>query len=185
MAWIRIIEPDEAEAELKEVYERISSARGKLSNIMMVQSLAPAAMRAHLDLYMALLFSRSGLSREEREAIAVVVSSANACAYCVSHHAAALRAYWKDEDRVSDLAQDYREVELGPRLRAMLDYAALLTRDPGEGSEEQVQAMRAEGLSDQEILDVNLITGYFNFVNRIAEGLGVEFTEEEVAGYRY
>lgn len=185
MSWIREIGKDEAEGELKEAYDRISSARGKLSNIMMVQSLDPAAMRAHLDLYMALLFSRSGLSREEREAIAVVVSSANECAYCVNHHATALRAYWKDENRVGELTRDYRAVDVSPRLRAMLDYAALLTRDPGQVAEEHVQAMRSKGLSDEEILDVNLITAYFNFVNRIAEGLGVEFTEEEATGYRY
>ncbi|MDQ3522084.1 MAG: carboxymuconolactone decarboxylase family protein, partial [Gemmatimonadota bacterium] len=63
-------------------------------------SLHPAAMQAHMDLYMAVMFQRSGISREERELIAVVVSAANRCAYCVSHHAAALNAYWKDQERV-------------------------------------------------------------------------------------
>lgn len=185
MAWIRVVERDEAEGALEEAYERISSARGKLSNIMMVQSLDPAAMQAHLDLYMALLFSRSGLRREEREAIAVVVSSGNGCGYCVSHHAAALQAYWKDGARVQELVRDYRAVDLTSRLRAILDYAALLTRDPKAVAEEHVQALRSEGLSDDEILNVNLVTAYFNFVNRIAEGLGVEFTAEEAGGYRY
>lgn len=185
MPWIRVIDQDEADGELEEVYERISSARGKLSNIMRVQSLDPAAMRAHLDLYITLLFSRSGVRREEREAIAVVVSAGNGCGYCVSHHAAALQAYWKDETRVQELVRDYRRLELGPRLRAMLDYAVLLTRDPTSVAEEHVQAMRSAGLSDDEILNVNLVTAYFNFVNRIAEGLGVEFTAEETEGYRY
>lgn len=185
MPWIEIIEQEAAEGELKEVYERVSSARGKLSNIMMVQSLDPAAMRAHLDLYMALLFSKSGLSREEREAIAVVVSSINGCDYCVNHHATALQAYWRDHARVQELVRDHRAVELDPRLRSMLDYAALLTRAPAEVTTEHVQAMRSGGLSDEEILRVNLITGYFNLVNRLAEGLGVGFTESEAAGYRY
>ncbi|HEV2149700.1 MAG TPA: peroxidase-related enzyme [Longimicrobiaceae bacterium] len=183
--WIRVVEPADATGELSDVYERVAGARGKLSNIMLAQSLDPAAMRAHLDLYMALLFSRSGLSRPEREAIAVAVSAANGCEYCVSHHAPALQAYWKDEARVRRLAEDHQAVEVPPRLRAMLDYAVLLTREPAAVAESHVAAMRAEGLSDEEILGVNLITGYFNFVNRVAEGLGVEFTAEEAAGYRY
>jgi uncharacterized peroxidase-related enzyme len=185
MPWIRVVEQDQADGKLKEAYERIRSARGKLSNIMMIQSLDPEAMQAHLELYMALLFSRSGLSREEREAIAVVVSARNGCAYCVNHHAAALRAYWKDDARVRELGRDYRTLDLSPRLRAILDYAALLTRDPAAVTEAHVRPMLNEGLSDEEVLNVNMVTSYFNFVNRIAEGLGVEFTGEEVAGYRY
>lgn len=179
------MEEDQAEGALRQAYERIRSVRGKLSNIMMVQSLDPGAMQAHLELYMALLFSRSGLSREEREAIAVVVSAQNGCAYCVNHHAAALRAYWKDEARVRELGRDYRLLDLSPRLRAILDYAVLLTRDPGAVTEAHVQAMLNEGLSDEEVLNVNMVASYFNFVNRIAEGLGVESTGDEVAGYRY
>lgn len=185
MAWIAVIDQAEASGELKSVYERIRGARGKLSNIMQVQSLNPRAMAAHLELYMALLFDRSGLSRAERELIAVVVSAANGCAYCVSHHAAALQAYWKDEARVRAAIQDYTGAELSPRERAMADYAAVLTRDPSAVTEDHVLTMRAQGLSDTEILNVNMITAYFNFVNRIAEGLGVDASPEEVAGYRY
>jgi uncharacterized peroxidase-related enzyme len=185
MAWIRTIDPEDADGPLAGVYERISGARGKVSNIMTAQSLDPAAMEAHLDLYVSLLFSRSGLSREEREAIAVVVSAANGCEYCVSHHAAALQAYWKDEARVRRLAEDFEGAEPGARLASILAYARLLTLDPRQVSEAHVRAMRDHGLSDEEILGVNLIAAYFNFVNRIAEGLGVESTAEEAAGYRY
>jgi uncharacterized peroxidase-related enzyme len=185
MAWIDVIDESEASGELKSVYERIKGARGKLSTIMQVQSLNAKAMAAHLDLYVTLLFDRSGLTRVERELIAVVVSAANGCDYCVSHHAAALLAYWKDEARVRAAIHDYTAVELSPREHAMADYAAALTRDPGSVSEEHVEAMRAQGLTAAEILNVNMIDAYFNFVNRIAEGLGVDLSPEEVAGYRY
>lgn len=67
----------------------------------------------------------------------------------------------------------------------MLEYAALLTRDPSSVREEHVQAMRAEGLSDEDVLAVNLVVSYYNFVNRIAEGLGADFAPEEVSGYEY
>jgi uncharacterized peroxidase-related enzyme len=185
MAWIPTIDESEAEGALKDGYQGVKGFRGKLSNIMQVQSLNPQGMQEHLDLYMAFMFDRSGLSREERELIAVVVSAANRCAYCVAHHAEALRAYWKDDDRVRAAAEDHRSLGLPPRIRAIVDYAELLTRDPGAVRETDVQANRREGLSDQEILSANLVTGYFNFVNRLAVGLGVETSAEEVAGYRY
>jgi uncharacterized peroxidase-related enzyme len=185
MAWISTIDEAHAEGPLLEIYGRVRGKRGKLSNIMKVQSLNPPAMAAHLELYMALMFERSGLSRAERELIAVVVSAENDCEYCVRHHCAALGAYWQDENRVRTAAEDHRSLDLPPRLRAILEYSELLTRDPGAVQDNHVKAMRAQGLPDEEILAVNLITAYFNFVNRVAQGLGVEPTSEEVAGYDY
>lgn len=186
MPWIDTIEESDATGELSDVYASITSARGKLSNIMRVHSLRPGAMQAHMDLYLQLMFSRSGLSRAERELLAVVVSATNGCDYCVRHHAEALNAYWKDEARVEAVIQDYRtSADVTPRIRAMLDYSVRLTTKPADVSEADVQRLRESGFSDGDILDVNLITSYFNFVNRIAEGLGVEFTEEESRGFRY
>ncbi|RLE36543.1 peroxidase [Candidatus Acetothermia bacterium] len=185
MAWIRIIDESEAEGRLKEVYGRLKAGRGKVSNIMAVHSLHPEAMDAHLDLYMAIMFGESGLTRPEREMIAVVVSAVNRCSYCINHHAAALDHYWKDGERLSRFTSDFRSVELPPRIRAVLEYAEKLTRAPDEVSEEDIAPLREEGLSDSEILSVNLIASYFNFVNRIAIGLGVGSTPDEVSGYEY
>lgn len=185
MTWIRTVEPADADEELSRVYARLEQQRGKLSEIMKVQSLQPAAMAAHLDLYMAIVFGRSGLSREEREMIAVAVSALNECQYCIQHHAAALQAYWRDEDRVERFAADFRAEALSDRMRVILDYSEALTRAPGSVQEGQLSALREAGLADEDILTVNLIVAYFNFVNRIAEGLGVEPTPEEVAGYKY
>ena len=185
MAWIRIIDEAGAEGRLKEVYERLKAGRGKVSNIMAVHSLLPEAMDSHLDLYIAIMFGESVLSRAEREMIAVVVSASNNCHYCINHHAAALDHYWKDGERLSRFIDDFRSVDLPPRVRAVLTYAEKLTRTPDEVSEEDIVALREKGLSDSEILSVNLIASYFNFVNRIALGLGVEFTPDEVGGYEY
>ncbi len=90
MSWIEEIEIDAAEGKLAEIYAELIEKRGKVSNILKVHSLNPDAMSNHLDLYMTLMFGKSGLSRCEREAIAVVVSASNDCAYCVGHHAEAL-----------------------------------------------------------------------------------------------
>ncbi len=82
-------------------------------------------------------------------------------------------------------ATNFRGLDLPDRTRAMLEYAETLTRTPSAIAEHQVRAMRESGLSDADILSVNLVVSYFNFVNRIAEGLGVEHSEEEVTGYPY
>ena len=128
MSWIDEVDVSEADGKLAEMYAALIEQRGKVSNILKVHSLSPEAMGNHLDLYMTLMFGKSGLSRAEREAIAVVVSANNDCDYCVNHHAEALRRYIKD--------------------------------------------------------DLTLIVAYFNFVNRIALGLGVTFDADELTGYR-
>jgi uncharacterized peroxidase-related enzyme len=185
MSWIHVIAEDQAEGTLSEVYDRIARTRGRVSNIMRVQSLAPGAMAAHMDLYLELMFSKGGLSRAERELVAVVVSMANRCEYCTLHHAAALEAWWKDAERVERLKEDPAGVDLSPRERALARYARTLTLSPVTVEAEDVERLRGVGLSDEEILQVNMITAYFNFVNRIAVGLGVEAPAEEVGGYRY
>ncbi len=80
----------------------------------------------------------------------------------------------RDEELVEALSKDYRQAEITPQERAMLDYAAKLTAEPGAMVEDDVAALRSAGLSDAAILDVNLVTGYYAFANRLASGLGVE-----------
>jgi uncharacterized peroxidase-related enzyme len=185
MSWIRMIDENEAEGKLADVYAEISRLRGKVSNIMRVQSLVPEAMKAHMDLYMTLMFGKGGLRRSERELIAVVVSVENGCAYCTLHHAAALEAWWKDPDRVRRLTRDPGSAGLSPREAALTRYARSLTRTPVKVDRSEIEDLREAGLTDEEILQANMIAAYFNFVNRIAEGSGVEAPPEEVIGYRY
>jgi len=185
MAWIRIIDDRGATGHLKDIYEHIMGKRGKTANIMEVQSLNPEAMKAHMDLYLALMFGKSGLTRPEREMIAVVVSAANRCEYCMNHHGEALNHYWKDKERLQRLIEDFESAGLPQRALSMLQYAVKLTLTPGEIDESDVDGLRDLGFKDEDILNINLIVSYFNFVNRIALGLGVEFTPEEVQGYRY
>jgi uncharacterized peroxidase-related enzyme len=184
MSWITEVEVSEAEGKLAETYAALIKQRGKVSNILKVHSLNPDAMENHLDLYMTIMFGKSGLSRAEREAIAVVVSANNDCTYCVNHHAEALRRYIKDEDVLSVLmAADGLET-LEPRLSNIVRHAEKLTTAPGAMTESDLGELRSVGLSDNDVLDLTLIVGYFNFVNRIALGLGVAFNEDELSGYR-
>ncbi|MFO8034193.1 MAG: peroxidase-related enzyme [Candidatus Bipolaricaulota bacterium] len=185
MSWIRVVDEQQAGEELRTIYERLKSNRGKVSNILAVHSLDPRAMAAHMNLYMTIMFGRSGLSREEREVVAVVVSAANSCDYCIAHHAEALHHYWKDRERLQALIDDPRSIDLTPRMRALADYALKLTESPCDMVEADIEELRGHGLGDEDILAVNLVASYFNFVNRIALGLGVEATSEEAAGYKY
>jgi uncharacterized peroxidase-related enzyme len=183
MSWIEEIEVGDADGQLAEMYDQLVKQRGKISNILKVHSLNPAAMGNHLDLYMTLMFGRSGLSRLEREAIAVVVSANNECEYCVNHHTEALRHYIDDEETLTMLASADGLETLEPRLSNIVRHAEKLTSAPGAMTESDLGELRAEGLSDKDILDLTLIVGYFNFVNRIAMGLGVEYSAEEMSGY--
>jgi uncharacterized peroxidase-related enzyme len=183
-AWIATIDENDADGELKAAYDRVGATRGKVSNIFKAQSLDPGSLQAHLDLYLSLMFGKGKLSRREREMIAVVVSGENDCAYCVAHHSEALNKYVKDQTLIVGLASDPHGAELAPREKAMVDYAVALTKDPDSLTEGDIQKLRAAGLAEDEILQLNLIASYFNFVNRVASGLGVKL-EEERTSYRY
>lgn len=185
MAWIKVIDEQEASGELAEIYADLIKSRGKLANIMKIQSLNPAAMKAHMDLYLALMFRASCLKRAEREMIAVTVSVANQCKYCINHHAEALNFYWKDQTKLQRFIADFEAMELPSHQQAMLRYARKLTLHPEAMEEEDIRQLKENGLNDRDILDINLIVSYFNFVNRIANGLGVEFSREEMSGYKY
>lgn len=183
MSWIDEIEVSDADGKLETMYAELIKQRGKVSNILKVHSLNPDAMEGHLDLYMTLMFGKSGLSRLEREAIAVVVSASNDCAYCVNHHAEALRRYVKDDETIELLATADGLETLDPRLSNIVRHAEKLTSAPGAMTQSDLGELRAVDLSDRDILDLTLIVSYFNFVNRIAVGLGVDFSAEEMSGY--
>lgn len=185
MPFIKVIPEQEAADELKNVYENISNQRGKLSNILKVQSLLPNTMEKHLDFYVSIMFDKSRLNREDRELLATVVSAANSCDYCINHHAEALKHYWEDNEMVETAIQNFRALDIHPKKITMLEYAEKLTLYPWETSEADVEALRSTGFSDQEILNITLVIGYFNFVNRMANGLGVEYDEDEMKGYKY
>ena len=129
---------------------------------------------AHFDLYKTLMRGSRDLSRIRREMIAVVASSLNRCEYWVKHHGAGLRKLTKDEALAEQLIKDFRQADLSKMDKAMLEYVAKLTLEPWNMKESDVIALRENGFSDTAILDINQVTGYYAFVNRLADGLGVE-----------
>ncbi|NGP88753.1 peroxidase-related enzyme [Fodinibius halophilus] len=186
MAYIDIVEPEEATGNLKEIYEELEQRRGKIAQIHKIQSLNPDSIMKHMDLYMSIMFGSSPLKRAQREMIAVVVSAANECEYCQLHHGEALNHYWKEEERVKKLRDDYTSIDLNDIDTALCRLAWELTRNPEAiNKEEYIKPLKELELSDRAILDAVLGISYFNFVNRIVMGLGVEADKKEVQGYKY
>lgn len=176
MTWIQTISPASAQGDLAEIYAAVASARGGVAAIHIAQSLNPRAIRAHLELYKAVVFARSSLSRVARERIAVVVSYANRCAYCVNHHAAALRSLGDAPHLVEALGRGDLE-PFADADRALLSWARRAATEPATTAEGDVAGLRAAGLDDRAILDAVLTVSYFSFVNRIVLLLGVELED--------
>lgn len=180
-----MIDEDDAEGELFDMYDELQRTRGRVSNVMRIQSLHPKGMKRHLELYLEFLYGKGPLKRLDRELIGVVVSAANGCEYCTVHHADALNKYAKDKAWVDGLAADPDGFGLEPAQRALANYALGLTRSPGEGRQEAVEALRAAGFEDEAILQATEIAAYFNFVNRMVHGLGVELEEDPHQDFHY
>lgn len=180
MAWIDVIEEDQATGKLKSSYDQIKKRLGEVPNLLKVYSLNPQALSRQMDLYGTVMFGPSGPTGPQQELLATVVSSLNGCEYCVRHHGEALNLYWQDEAKLDRLIADYTQLDLSDQDRAMLDYAVKLTKQPDSVSKDDVQRLRDAGFSDESILNIAVITGLFNAVNRVVDGLSVELSGEDV-----
>jgi uncharacterized peroxidase-related enzyme len=174
VSWLRV--PDDASlpAEVVALHEAPLEKLGFVPNVLRNFALRPSHLLRWNEHYEELMKGDSGLTKSEREMIAVVVSVANDCAYCIAAHSAALRKLTKDPALADAVAADHTTADLEPRTRAMLDYARKLTLHPTEMSEADVERLREAGWTDEDVMDVAEVTGMFNLTNRMASGLGWE-----------
>ncbi len=185
MPHIKTITPEIADGELKRAYENLKKTRGKIAEVHKIQSLNPAALTAHMELYMTIMFGKSPLKRYQREMLGVVVSAVNRCEYCINHHEQALLAYWKDKEKTKFLIHNRSALHLSHEDQLLCALAEKLTINKEQDYSEDVSILQKAGLEDRVILDAVQVIAYFNFVNRLVLGLGVEFTDEEMKGYKY
>ncbi|NUN13722.1 MAG: peroxidase-related enzyme [Myxococcales bacterium] len=178
MAWIDVIEPDVATGNLARTYAAIQSARGGIAAVHRVQSQNPRALRAHLELYKSIVFARSSLSRISRERIAVMVSAANGCAYCVAHHGEAARQLGDSPSIVAALSEGQVPQELPQSEQTLLTWAKCAAKQPDQCSETDIQSLKTSGFDDAAILDAAMTVAYFAFVNRLVLLLGVDLEED-------
>jgi len=185
MAYIDVIQYEESDGRLREIYDDLIKNRGKLAEVHKMTSLNPEIIVHHMNLYMAIMYEASPLKRYQREMIGVIVSGANSCEYCVWHHKTALNHFWKDKEKSNLLLKDFNSIDLSDADLALCNYARDLTKNPEVISEgKHIQDLKQSGLDDRAIMDAALVISYFNFVNRMIIGLGVDI-EEDVTGYNY
>ena len=171
-------DPKTLDDDLQKYMDICEEKLGHIPNVIKVFSLRPEKLRTFIAKYNEMMLSdESGLSRLEREMIAVVVSCVNRCVYCVTSHSQAVREFSGDPVLGDILMVNYREANLTPRQRAILDHAWKMTSAPGETGEADRQALADAGLSPEEIFDVTDVIAYFNYTNRMAHGLGMQPNE--------
>ena len=142
-------------------------------NVLRAYSLRPQRLRNFVAMYNELMLGPSGLSKLDREMVAVVVSSANRCYYCLVAHGQAVRRLSGDPELGEMLVMNYRVAPLDERQRAMLDFAWKLTTAPAALGTADRAALREAGLGDEEIFDLAETAGFFNMSNRMASGLDI------------
>ncbi|MFQ5548470.1 MAG: carboxymuconolactone decarboxylase family protein [Woeseia sp.] len=186
MTWIKTIACEQAGGRLKKLYDRIKGPGDKVDNIMLAHSLRPHTMEGHMTLYKNVLHhSANSLSKSRLETIGVYVSLLNECDYCVEHHFAGLCRMLGDDQKAADIRRALEQYDpatvFDGRELAGLEYAEKLTTDPGNVDEKDIDKLRAAGLEDGEILEINQVTAYFAYANRTVLGLGVN-TEGDILG---
>lgn len=159
--------PDE---DLQVLWRKCVERLGFVPNVFSTYSLKPKRLRNFMAMYNEIMLSDSGLSKLEREMVAVVVSSANRCYYCLVAHGAAVRQQSGDPELGEMMAFNYRVAKLDARQRAMLDYAWKMTTTLHLIEEADRDALRAVGLSNDDIFDLSETVAFFNLSNRMAAG---------------
>jgi len=198
MSWIRTIAYADATGRLKTLYDRIKGPDDNVDNIMMAHSLRPHSMEGHMALYKHVLHHPGNtLPKWFLELVGVLVSRLNECTYCIEHHEAGLQRLLADDERFAALIQALCQRDehgrytpepaalqaagLSPGHCELLNYAIELTLNPAGLSKAKIAHLRAAGVDDGEILEVNQVTAYFAYANRTVLGLGIN-TEGDILG---
>jgi uncharacterized peroxidase-related enzyme len=147
---------------------------GFVPNVLRAHAFDIQKLDAFTAMYAAVMQADSGLTKLEREMIAVAVSAENRCFYCLAAHGQAVRELSGDPVLGEHLVMNYRTAPVTPRQRAMLDFAVKMTRASAEIEEPDRQRLRDHGLSDRDIWDLASVAGFFNMTNRVASATGMQ-----------
>jgi uncharacterized peroxidase-related enzyme len=168
----RITALDLVQAELSEAtkayFDKCREKLGLVPNVLLAYAFDEKKLRAFTDMYNDLMLGESGLSKLEREMIAVVVSSINHCFYCLTAHGAAVRQLSGEPALGEMMVMNFRAADLPDRQRAMLEFAVKLTEEPAKIVEADRAALRQAGFSDRDIWDIASTAAFFNMSNRVA-----------------
>jgi uncharacterized peroxidase-related enzyme len=149
-------------------FKKCQDKLGFVPNVLVAYAFDMAKLETFVAMYNDLMLGDSGLSKLEREMIAVAVSSQNRCYYCLTAHGAAVRQYSGNPLLGEHLVMNYRVARLSKRQRAMLDFAVKLTAQPWSVEEGDRERLRRVGFTDRDIWDISAVAGFFNMSNRVA-----------------
>jgi uncharacterized peroxidase-related enzyme len=162
------LKPAELTPAMRAYFDKCTEKLGFIPNVLRAYAFDMPRLEAFVAMYNDLMLAPSGLSKLEREMIAVAVSSENRCYYCLTAHGAAVRALADDPVLGELMVMNYRAARLDRRQRAMLDFAVKLTAEPYAIEEADRQAVRDAGFSDRDIWDIAAVAAFFNMSNRVA-----------------
>ncbi|MBD3765358.1 MAG: peroxidase-related enzyme [Rhodobacterales bacterium] len=149
-------------------FDKCTAKLGLIPNVLLAHAFDADKLRAFMAMYNDLMLAPSGLTKTDREMIAVAVSAENRCPYCLTAHGAALRQLTGDPALAETIAQNWRAAPLPPRSRAMLAFAVRLTTAPQTMDDADRAALRDHGFTDRDIWDIAAVTAFFNMSNRLA-----------------
>ncbi len=156
------------EPELRDYFRVCEEKLGFVPNVLKAYSFDNKKLKAFIDMVDDLMLGESGLSRLDREAIAVAVSAVNHCHYCLTAHGAAVRYRSGDPIFGDTVAHNYRAAELTPKQKAMLEFAVKLTETPAKIENSDRDMLRQLGFTDRDIWDIAAVAAFFNMSNRLA-----------------
>ncbi len=186
MSWIKIIDYKAAEGRLKKLYDQVKGPNNSVDNVLLIHSLRPHTLTGHMALYKNVLHnSNNTLPKWYLEALGVYVSNLNRCEYCFEHHYAGFKRLYEDDTA----SEKFRQAVLEDKMDTFFEgqylagckHAKQLTLSHHTIKEEDIQLLRDVGFVDGEILEINQVTSYFNYVNRSVVGLGVD-TKGDILG---
>jgi len=160
--------PAKLSPAMQAYFQKCQDKLGFVPNVLVAYAFDAAKLEAFAAMYNDLMLAPSGLSKLEREMIAVGVSSQNRCYYCLTAHGQAVRQYAGNPLLGEHMVMNYRAARLDPRQRAMLDFAVKLTAEPWAVEEADRARLREAGFSDRDIWDIAAVVGFFNMSNRVA-----------------
>ena len=166
------------DADMQAYFAKCQEKLGFVPNVLAAYAFDNAKLKAFIGMVDELMLADSGLSKLEREMIAVAVSAINHCHYCLTAHGAAVRQRAGDPEMGELIAQNYRAADLPPRQRAMLDFATKLTEAPAKIEEDDRTRLRQAGFSDRDIWDIAATAAFYNMSNRLAAAADIRPNRE-------
>ena len=188
VCWIKTISYENSTGNLRKIYDEVKSPLGNIDNVYKAHSLRPATLKGHDVLYKSILHNnKNSLPLWFLETIGVYTSMLNNCSYAIRHHSENIRKLLNDEKHFREiydaLSSFHPEKAFSEKQLLFLLYTEKLTKAPDKITKADIEKIKNAGAEDGEILEVNQTCAYFNYVNRLINGLGINLGDDVIGYY--